>query len=317
MQDTNVDGTVLFLSKFLEFWKILNVKGYEDIKQNDPLRSVISSVNDPKLLKLMEIANFARSLQPESTKREQSLTKDTSNAIFQTCHALIDLSKHLLLEHNFEYVVLGKFTSDPLEKSFGKLRQGSGGTYFINVQQVIEKVNIFKTKLLLQLNVDIEDYSVSSNHSCHKCGYFLSGKSLEIFQHLEDLEPSLSNDVKMSLIYIAGYIVRKEDPGNNDTFMYYDRFGTFLSGLNRGRLCIPPDTVCQWVMFSCILFLEVASDACRSSLSNLMMSISESYDFSMERKHGNSLSNIFLNNYCKLYTPVTEKEPKQKLLKLS
>ena len=35
--------------------------------------------------------------------------------------------------------MLGNFTSDPLEKQFGKLRQGTGGAYFIIVQQILEK----------------------------------------------------------------------------------------------------------------------------------------------------------------------------------
>ena len=48
--------------------------------------------------------------------------------------------------------VLNKFSTDPLEKSFGKLRQGSGRIYFITVQQIIEKTNIQKASLLLSLN---------------------------------------------------------------------------------------------------------------------------------------------------------------------
>ena len=45
--------------------------------------------------------------------------------------------------------MLGIFTTEYLEKEFGKLRQGSGGTYFITVQHIMEKVAIKKTKLLL------------------------------------------------------------------------------------------------------------------------------------------------------------------------
>ena len=38
------------------------------------------------------------------------------------------------------------FSSDPIEKVFGKLRQGFGGVYFINAQQVLQKVTIRKVK---------------------------------------------------------------------------------------------------------------------------------------------------------------------------
>ena len=62
----------------------------------------------------------------------------------------------------FSYVMLGNFTSDPIEKEFGKLRQGSGGIYFISVLQVLEKVTIFKPKLLLRY----EDFDVFKAVSC-------------------------------------------------------------------------------------------------------------------------------------------------------
>ena len=38
----------------------------------------------------------------------------------------------------------------------------SGGTYFITVQQVLEKLYIHKTKLLLNLNVDVSSFNVLS-----------------------------------------------------------------------------------------------------------------------------------------------------------
>ena len=43
--------------------------------------------------------------------------------------------------------MLGKFTTYFLEKEFFKLRQASGGTYFIYVQQIIEKVNVKQSSL--------------------------------------------------------------------------------------------------------------------------------------------------------------------------
>ena len=46
--------------------------------------------------------------------------------------------------------MLGIFTTDYLEKEFGKLRQGSGGTYFIIVQQIMEKVAIKENKAAIK-----------------------------------------------------------------------------------------------------------------------------------------------------------------------
>ena len=44
------------------------------------------------------------------------------------------LSKTCDYKKKLLYVILGLFTSDPLEKKFGKLRQGCGAAYFITVQ---------------------------------------------------------------------------------------------------------------------------------------------------------------------------------------
>ena len=55
----------------------------------------------------------------------KQLSNHTATAMYHTC-----------------IVLLGQFRTDPLEKEFSKLHQGSGGTNFINVQQCLEKLHI-------------------------------------------------------------------------------------------------------------------------------------------------------------------------------
>ena len=55
--------------------------------------------------------------------------------------------KNLLLQEDYEYVCLGEFSTDVIEKAFGKLRQATGGSYFITAQQVTEKLRIKQAKL--------------------------------------------------------------------------------------------------------------------------------------------------------------------------
>ena len=57
---------------------------------------------------------------------------------------------------------------------FGKLRQGSGSVYFINAQQVLQRVTLRKSKLCLDLGVDLDDIEIGSGHSCSKCVYLLN-----------------------------------------------------------------------------------------------------------------------------------------------
>ena len=103
--------------------------------------------------------------------RIKSLTRDTSLALEHTCNGLIELSEILLLSGQ-QYVLLGEFTTDYLEATIGELRQGSGGTYFITVQNALEKLRIRKTQLLMQINPEgvIDE---TTGHECEKCHYDL------------------------------------------------------------------------------------------------------------------------------------------------
>ena len=90
----------------------------------------------------------------------------------------------------------------PLEKQFGKLRQGCGGTYFITVQQMLEKVGIAKTKLLLNSDLNIDVFSIFSIHSRDQCGYILDEGKCNILDSFPDLEKKLPSDVTMALIML-------------------------------------------------------------------------------------------------------------------
>lgn len=313
----DTDGTVLFLEQFIEFWNILNVKDrYAGVRSRDPNRDAIWCTEDPRLQRLLDIAKMAECMATSSQrKREKQLTRDTAMALSHTCRGIVDLCKYLLTTTGFQYVLIGKFTTDHLEKQFGKLRQGSGGTYFITVQGILEKVGIMKTRLLLNLGTDVNEFNVELGHSCSKCGFLLTEEMCEVFHNLTQLEETLDVNTKMALVYIAGYIVRNDNE-IDDSHEYYEKYGSFTDNLNRGGLSIPGDSACQWTFFSYIIFKIVADHVCRKSLSNILVLISEMHMFNMNRSHSYALANTFFNNYCHLYTPRSAKEPKQKILKL-
>ena len=152
---------------------------------------------------------------------------------------------------------------------FGKLRQGSGGTYFINVQQVLEKVKIQRAQLSLQIGIDVDSLSAESAHNFEKCGFLLNEKACESFDNVAELENNLPVDVKDALVYIAGYVTRK-DENLEGTQIYYSQYGNYTAELNRGGLNLPTDNVCQWVIFSYIAFHEIANNVCRKSLCNVL-----------------------------------------------
>ena len=292
MQEENVDGTVTLITKIIEFGKIVKVKSsFEGLRLNDPLRDAISSSTDLSLDDLMEIAELAASMARSHRKRVRSLTKDTSTALEHTCKGLVELVKNLLVKSH-SYVLLGKLTTHPLERAFGKLRQGSGGTYFINIQQVLDKFNISKVKLMLRCDTDLSTFVAQYGHE--KCSYSLSEEQHKVLDSLLQLEETLLYDMKSILVYTAGYVTRKDKPNANGTFNYVEQFRRSTLGLDIGGLNIHGDCINEWVCFCYIIFYSVVKDTCRNTFCDIFYNIAERFMFEVEKKHGSILSNVFL-----------------------
>ena len=317
----DVAGTTKFIQTFVNFWKVVNVHSpLESVKLHDSRRSVITSLSDEKLDFLESVGELAKGVTPPTAAgpRVKSLTKDTSANLAHLCFGLVDLTR-FLLKFNHDFVALGNFTTDPLEKQFSKLRQGSGGAYFISVQQALEKNEINKTKVFLKLNPQLLNdvaQTLPSGHSCAKCSFLLPDNLCDLVTNLPALENSLCEGTKMVLVYVAGYVVRHHDVGDN-TYLIFAQFGSYLRDLNRGKLQIPGDSTCQWAFFCYIMFHEVVNFTCRSSLCKIFQLISDYFRVSVTPDQCFILSNIFFNNYCSLCSPRFNREPKQKVLKLS
>ena len=101
----------------------------------------INSVKDFKLIFLLQLSQMFNEIEKE--KRERSLTTDTVKGLVQMLNGRVDLCQSLLTNSN-DFVMVGNFSTDPLEKELGKLRQGSEGTYLMYAQQVVERLKIKK-----------------------------------------------------------------------------------------------------------------------------------------------------------------------------
>ena len=174
--------------------------------------------------------------------------------------------------------LLGQFTSDVTEKEFSKLRQGSGGAYFLTVK-LWKKFALSKLRFCLnQKQIDTE--SVVSSHQCSACAYKLSVEDSEIFDDLAELEEFIPDDAKMSLVHIAGYVTRNNGDADEsellgNTTFYFTRHGQFSRSLERGGLKVPTDVACQWTFFCFVIFQAVKNDVCRKSLSNIFSLVNE------------------------------------------
>ena len=110
--------TVCVLEGFVKFWKIVNDHElFGDVKCNDSRLSVIRSAHDSYLQFLIYLGLMVKAISPNahmaSSGKLQRLTIDTSSNFFHSCFGLANLSKSW-------YVLLGQFTTDPLEREFSK-----------------------------------------------------------------------------------------------------------------------------------------------------------------------------------------------------
>ena len=62
-------------------------------------------------------------------------------------------------------------------------------------------------------------------------------KNMDVFHNLPSIEVNLPKEVKMALIYVAGYVVRK-DQVTDDSFIYSQEYGKYTEELNRGGLTL-------------------------------------------------------------------------------
>jgi hypothetical protein len=226
--------TARFISIVVKWWDILNVKQKGlDEKLNDINRKPIFDKDDPRLTYLLDFGKMALQMKGKVRKRVNQLTNDTGKAVWQTCFGIVALCKSLLNEHQFEYVLLGQLSTDPLEKHFSKLREGSGGTYFITVQDCLEKFQIYRTKKLLQacdaewtnlsnkdfiaILDDIEEEAQKNDDGKKKCAcvnkLILDEATLCFIDmvHQVDEKQYISKSEMESLVFVSGYLTRKHD----------------------------------------------------------------------------------------------------------
>ena len=167
------------------------------------------------------------------------------------------------------------------------------------------------------MNQDLDFSHEINEHHCSDCDFSLNEEESEIFDQLQTLENSVSKELKANLVYIAGYVTRNVESTVEDTNEYYENYGTYTELLNRGGLTVPGDSICQWCIFCYIIFNKINARVCRKSLVCVFQDVSDYYGFSVQKSHCRILANIFINMYCKHITPRSNREAKQKEIKLS
>ena len=79
---------------------------------------------DERLNTILQFGEMTLRMKGGQGKHCKQFTRDTAQTIHHTCNGIVSLCRSLLqVSHN--YVLLGTFQTDPIEKEFWKLHQGS------------------------------------------------------------------------------------------------------------------------------------------------------------------------------------------------
>ena len=181
-----------------------------------------------------------------------------------------------------------------------------------------EKLHISHAAILLKLErSEVFDDMKKCGHQCPACQYTMTESASDTFDRLPELEDTIPEETKKAIVYVAGYITRKDIEDDLDTYLYYERYGNYTCNLSRGGLKTPQDKAYHWAMFGAALFSLLKSNVCRTSFVKLLLKVSEAYEFDMQKFHCTTYSNILFNNFCKLTNPKSSKESDLKIIKLS
>ena len=92
-----------------------------------------------------------------------TLSKQTFNALIQTLQSQAQLIKDLF-EEGYDFIILARFQTDPLEKQFSQYRQMSWGNFLVSLREVLqsERTLLFKSLLKESVNIWEEDISKPS-----------------------------------------------------------------------------------------------------------------------------------------------------------
>ena len=111
-----------------------------------------------------------------------------------------------LLAEGYEYVMIGRFQSDPLERRFSQYRQMSGGRFLVSLREVISLERILACRSLLQEDLNFWEEDLNPSETCshdENVLHDLESHSVEI------QESALDNDSWEVSNLIAGYIRKK------------------------------------------------------------------------------------------------------------
>ena len=136
--------------------------------------------------------------------QQPGLTEHTSRALHQTCEAITQMSKYLLENCGFNYVLLGKIQSDMIERRFSRIRQLSGANYYISMRQLQESDRKIRSISLLKYSqIFIAEIDIIVKTKCTSNNKLMATAEALQAELLFNILPT-ENDAAV-IFYVTGY----------------------------------------------------------------------------------------------------------------
>ena len=190
-----------------------------------------------------------------------TLTRQTSSALIRTLRGQSMLLKDLLNE-NYDFVLVGRLQSDPLERRFSQYRQMSGGRFLVSLREVQNSERILACRSLIMEDIDFwnEDLAPAKPVVDASLVQYIDSHETEM------LENSLDEHSQEVSTLVAGYVsmklgkrskcsvcrnkfVAEENDVVNDKY---------LRTLSRGGL-VTPSPMLAYFVGSCFSILDYVS----------------------------------------------------------
>jgi hypothetical protein len=277
------EKTANFLRLIRNWWNIVSVRTLSigPRKRDDSKRAISASQCD----QLAFLDKFCDWLEQWKCLKEKktSLSSETFLCAMQTSSTLPKVARMLLEEKNLSFVLLGKFSSDPIEKRFGHYRQLAGANYFLSVRQFVESEKIIRLRALVkfsQLNIAqvrevFEPVMSEQKEQCET--------DVEVILDMlgnDGFSENITCDESDEAViyYVSGYIARslvkllsckhcgdvltQSDESlqlqfDTDIEEDDDRKSALIEQVNRGGLVIPSDLVYVFCLHAFAFFQEI------------------------------------------------------------
>lgn len=191
-----------FLQLIDTWWTVVNSK--QEVNSSNRLGdAAVAGDQKPEFLRSFADWVDEWSSSQVSNSQQYTLTAQTSRAITLTSRAIASLIEDLL-DEGYSYVMIARFSTDPLERRFSRYRQMSGGRFLVSLREVLNSEKIITITSLLKAGFNTWEEDLNDDNINTDLNRLVSEVRL---MNLQDI--SLSDQSLKVCAYIGGFIVRR------------------------------------------------------------------------------------------------------------